>query len=123
AWQADSGQVLLSFDDGVPVTPADDAVEPSGPIALRARGPASLAGGCADDVRDAPAVVDGAAEEGDEGAPPTADDFFQLGCSLESGAADAARAAYERALALKPTHVDAHVNLGRLLHEMDELRL
>jgi len=36
---------------------------------------------------------------------------------------DEARAAYERALALRPTHVDAHVNLGRLLHEAHELRL
>lgn len=119
AWQADSGQVLLSFERGVPVTSPGDAGAPSGPIALRARAGAPVPGGWAGDVPDG---VDGAGE-GDEGAPPTADDFFQLGCSLEGGAADAARAAYERALTLKPTHVDAHVNLGRLLHERDELRL
>jgi tetratricopeptide (TPR) repeat protein len=122
AWRADSGQGLLSFE-GVSLKSADEAPEASGPIALRSRG--ALAGGREGGVRDVPGDLgEGEGEgEGDDGAPPTADDFFQLGCSLEGGAADAARAAYERALALKPTHVDAHVNLGRLLHEMDELRL
>lgn len=125
AWRADSGQVLLSFE-AVSVTSADEAEEPSAPIALRgARGRGGgvrPADGPGDDRDLLGVVVDREGEQG-EGAPPTANDFFQLGCSLEGGAADAARAAYERALALKPTHVDAHVNLGRLLHEMDELRL
>jgi tetratricopeptide (TPR) repeat protein len=125
AWQADSGQVLLSFE-GESIT-SPDAAETSAPIALRSRGGGGPVGGLGGVGCDGPGdVLDGQEhreELGDDGAPPTADDFFQLGCSLESGAADAARAAYERALALKPTHVDAHVNLGRLLHEMDELPL
>jgi tetratricopeptide (TPR) repeat protein len=46
-----------------------------------------------------------------------ADDWYDLGCDLELTSADEARTAYERALELDPNHVDAHVNLGRLLHE------
>jgi tetratricopeptide (TPR) repeat protein len=52
---------------------------------------------------------------------PTAHDFFLLGCELEETSSDAACAAYDRALALDPTYADAHVNLGRLLHEARDL--
>lgn len=50
-----------------------------------------------------------------------ADDWFAQGLELEHVAVDEARAAYERALALDPGHPDAHVNLGRLLHEARRL--
>ena len=43
--------------------------------------------------------------------------FYQRGCELEESDATEARAAYERCLALDPSHADAHVNLGRMLHE------
>ena len=46
-----------------------------------------------------------------------AEDWYDLGCDLELSSAEEARAAYEKALELDPDHVDAHVNLGRLLHE------
>jgi tetratricopeptide (TPR) repeat protein len=46
-----------------------------------------------------------------------AEDWYDLGCELEETSADEARSAYERALALDPNHSDAHVNLGRILHE------
>ena len=46
-----------------------------------------------------------------------ADDWYDAGCHLEQMSADDARDAYERALQLDPNHADAHVNLGRLLHE------
>src|SRR5438132_1877841 len=46
-----------------------------------------------------------------------ADDWYDLGCDLELTSAEEAREAYEQALELDPGHVDAHVNLGRLLHE------
>lgn len=54
--------------------------------------------------------------------PPTrqeldAEDWYDLGCDLELSSSEEARAAYEKALSLDPNHVDAHVNLGRLLHE------
>jgi tetratricopeptide (TPR) repeat protein len=46
-----------------------------------------------------------------------ADDWYQLACELELSEPDQAAKAYERVLALDANHADAHVNLGRLLHE------
>src|SRR5438105_1236051 len=48
---------------------------------------------------------------------PTAEELFELALDLEAMSVDDARAAYERAIDLDPHHVDAHVNLGRILHE------
>ena len=49
-----------------------------------------------------------------------AEDWFRLGGELEQGAPAQAREAYRRALELEPRHVDARINLGRLLHEARE---
>ena len=46
-----------------------------------------------------------------------ADEWYELGVELEAVTPEEARAAYQRALELEPAHADAHVNLGRLLHE------
>ncbi len=46
-----------------------------------------------------------------------ADDWYQLACELELTDPEEAQKAYKRVLALEPDHADAHVNLGRLLHE------
>lgn len=51
---------------------------------------------------------------------PDADDWYELACDLELSDGDRARDAYERALEIDANHVDAHVNLGRLLHEDGE---
>ncbi len=48
---------------------------------------------------------------------PSAEDWFELALDLEDTAPAEARAAYERAVDLDPHHVDAQVNLGRILHE------
>lgn len=48
---------------------------------------------------------------------PDADDWFELALDLEMASVDEAREAYERALTIDSRHVDAHVNLGRILHE------
>lgn len=48
---------------------------------------------------------------------PGADEWFEKGLALERGDAEAARAAYERAIAADASHLSAHVNLGLLLHE------
>jgi len=48
---------------------------------------------------------------------PDAEDWFELALDLEITSIDEARAAYERVVAIDPEHVDAHVNLGRILHE------
>jgi len=47
----------------------------------------------------------------------SADDFFERGCDLEEADPEAAADAYAKALELDPDHADAHVNLGRLMHE------
>jgi tetratricopeptide (TPR) repeat protein len=49
----------------------------------------------------------------------TAEEWYDLGCEVEPIDADEARTAYQRALELDPNLSDAHVNLGRLLHEDD----
>jgi tetratricopeptide (TPR) repeat protein len=48
-------------------------------------------------------------------------DWLELGIELETHAPAQARRAYEKVLELDPGHVDALVNLGRLLHEDGEL--
>jgi tetratricopeptide (TPR) repeat protein len=47
----------------------------------------------------------------------SAEDWYELGLELEVAAPADARDAYRRALELDAHHADAHVNLGRLLHE------
>ncbi len=50
------------------------------------------------------------------------DEWYGLGADLETAAPDHAREAYRRTLELSPFHVEARVNLGRLLHEAGQLR-
>src|SRR5262245_21618286 len=47
---------------------------------------------------------------------------FERGLELEESDAAAARDAYARAIELDPELIDAHVNLGRLLHEAGDAR-
>lgn len=56
-------------------------------------------------------------QELEEAHERDADDWYQLACELEVTEPDQAQKAYERVLAADPQHADAHVNLGRLLHE------
>jgi tetratricopeptide (TPR) repeat protein len=87
-WQPDSGQTL--FDFGVA-----DLARRAGPVARRAFAEAK--------------------EE--EGRALSAEEWYRWGCELETAAPEEAAEAYRRALAVDPGHADAHVNLGRLLHE------
>lgn len=103
-WEPDSGQLQLDFDVASPGSPADaDAVLPTAGDA-----PADTA-----DVALPAAHYRTVAD--------TADDWYDRGVDLE--ATDPARAAeaYARALELDGDHADAHLNLGRLLHEAGDL--
>jgi tetratricopeptide (TPR) repeat protein len=51
----------------------------------------------------------------------TAEEWFEKGYALESERIEAAREAYERAVAADPAHLSANINLGRLLHEAGRL--
>jgi tetratricopeptide (TPR) repeat protein len=59
--------------------------------------------------------------ESGDAAASSAEDWFERGCDLERGDADAAKEAYERALETEAAHLGAHTNLGRLLHEAGRL--
>jgi tetratricopeptide (TPR) repeat protein len=52
----------------------------------------------------------------------TAADWYERACDLEESEPDAAQDAYRRALELDPDLADAHVNLGRLVHEAGDPR-
>ncbi len=87
AWEPESGQLLLDF------TVAD--------LVSRA----------------IPLVRKAAAAAHESGAEMMAEDWFALGYELEATEIDEAIRAYREAVRLDPEHADAHVNLGRLLHE------
>jgi tetratricopeptide (TPR) repeat protein len=96
AWYPESGQTLIDFD-----------------VSELARGAAALR----------PRRVGRPAAE----APPAttlppqtpagAEDWYARGVELETVDPEAAQAAYRRALETTPGLADAHLNLGRLLHE------
>ncbi|HXU80380.1 MAG TPA: tetratricopeptide repeat protein [Polyangia bacterium] len=95
-WQPDSGQVVFDFarparDDGASVTPL-----------LRARQPP-----------ETPA--------NDDGTTLTAHELYERACAVEESSPGEARELYRRALVRDPDYADAHVNLGRLLHEANEV--
>jgi tetratricopeptide (TPR) repeat protein len=61
-----------------------------------------------------------AAERG-RTSPTDADGWYDLGVDLEAVSVTQACEAYGEALTLDPAHAEAHLNLGRLLHERGEL--
>ena len=87
AWSPESGQLQIDFA-------VADLATRARPIARRTAAAA----------REAEADLDG-------------DDWYELGFELEAVDPAEARDAYRRALELDAHHADAHVNLGRLLHE------
>lgn len=58
-----------------------------------------------------------ALRERSESGDLAADDWYNTGVDLEAVAPDRAKEAYAKALELDPSFADAHLNLGRLVHE------
>jgi tetratricopeptide (TPR) repeat protein len=69
-----------------------------------------LSGNCVPLVRPAELSLPGVGSE-------SADDLYERGCELETIDPAAAEELYRQVLVLDPSRADAHVNLGRLLHE------
>lgn len=78
-------------------------------------------------VRELAVKVEPFAPDADASAPDrpddqqSADDWYDVALDLEAVSVDKALAAYRRAIALDPGHAEAHLNLGRLLHERGDL--
>jgi len=75
----------------------------------------------ADVARTARPVAHRAFRERGEDPGMSADDWYDSALDLEAVSAEDSIAAYRKALALDEAHADAHLNLGRLLHETGEL--
>ncbi|MEA2698679.1 MAG: hypothetical protein QOI66_2950 [Myxococcales bacterium] len=97
-WQAESGQFLL--DLSAPGT----AAGPDTPVSQLHPRP----------------VPDEATSTAAELSSP--EQLYELACEQEESDPQQSRETYLQLLALVPTHADAHVNLGRLLHQRGDLR-
>ncbi|MES1206664.1 MAG: tetratricopeptide repeat protein, partial [Pseudomonadota bacterium] len=93
-WHVESGQVLLSFD---PPQPAPDEM----PLSM---------------LRSRPTPPP------DELAAPNVEEIYEIGCNIDEADPAQAEASYRQVLMQAPEHADAHINLGRILHERGDLR-
>ena len=100
AWNPESGQTLLDFDVA-DLARAAEALEPrrSRPEAAPAAAPP---------------------EAGPAAPCQTAAEWYEAAVDLEGEDPEGAAAAYRQAIELDPALADAHLNLGRLLHEGGE---
>ena len=72
-------------------------------------------------ARQDPAPAAAAAAASESESESSADEFYTRGLALEDGDPQGARAAYESCLKADPAHVEARINLGRLLHILGRL--
>ena len=94
-WNPESGQVLFDFRVADLAEDARELGRDVAELKPKSRGPE-------------PAEV----------ASAVGEDWYQIGCAREDeGDSDGAIAAYRQAIEADDKHVEAHINLGRLLHE------
>jgi tetratricopeptide (TPR) repeat protein len=118
-WDPGSGQMVMDLEEGraagADATGSDPATWGGSAAAAGARGAIDPTTPTNEQVRPfspSPSV---------EPPPPTADQWYDAGVDLEGSDPRRARDAYGRALELDPRHAEAHLNLGRLLHEAGDL--
>jgi tetratricopeptide (TPR) repeat protein len=104
---------ILAEDGGIVVADGTSRWRPESGQTLFDFGAAELAAPVAPFAREAGA-------ESRAEAALSAQDWYELACELEPDAPREASEAYERALRLDADLAEAHVNLGRLLHERGE---
>jgi tetratricopeptide (TPR) repeat protein len=93
-WHATSGQTLFDFGEHA---------------------------ACESDTHVTPLNQKKAGQDPAPGPPPTAMDVYTRACALEETFPHEAEAAYRRVIELEPEFADAHVNLGRILHESGDV--
>jgi tetratricopeptide (TPR) repeat protein len=103
-WQVESGQYLLEFE-GDPASGRLSVIEHPAEAEAAIKRVAEAAAAAE------PAMHPSAISLRDAQA------WFDRAVTLEKDDAEAASAAYERAIAIDPALLDARINLGRLLHE------
>jgi tetratricopeptide (TPR) repeat protein len=96
-WRADTGQYLLDLE-----------------VQVAAQGALRVVEHAAKSLQ----VTATSLQREQKAEPATAAEYFAQGADAEErGARGEAQLAYERAIALDPSHLEASINLGRLLHE------
>lgn len=73
-------------------------------------------------LADSVASLDAARRSKRSDGDATADEWFLYGDSIESEDAVAAESAYRTAIDLDASHAEAHLNLGRLLHDQGDAK-
>jgi tetratricopeptide (TPR) repeat protein len=136
SWQPDSGQFLLDFEAGdiaehAGLNEDDEAESEFAAVASNEGSSVGLRVLSEERVRAAQAArttaqsvsatTDAEPPNMSENHSLTAEQWFHLGCELETESPVEARQAYVQAVAAAPDFGDAHLNLGRLLHESGEL--
>jgi tetratricopeptide (TPR) repeat protein len=110
-WQVESGQVLLDFERGA--APGDAAALPAlADLPRRRTAGASTSTSSAGSGLAAPTA---------DVVPLSLEELYEIGCDLEETDPAHAEASYQQVIERAPRHADAHINLGRLMHERGEL--
>lgn len=111
-WEPESGQQLLGFE-------VSELAERAAPVARAMVVRTGLFGGESGGLESRRGDGRGPEPERAENDEnrASADDWFDLALELEATAPEEACRAYRRVLAREPGRADAHLNLGRLLHE------